>query len=271
MTEFIKTFFTKGVTVFTDLGVSEWLAWTYLVISILVIIMAVVALVMWIFVAIRYYGSNRKTLKSGQNSFQIGRQMLDKAGLYDVQIKKAGFLRAWVYGNYYDMKKKTVFIRKRIADKNSITSVGLVLQKVGVAKLCESGDTKSVVRYKMKKLGIFGPLLFIPFILIGAILDIIIFQKTGAFSTVSLVISLVLLAAGFIETMLNIPVEKKANKMALEMIDETGVMTEDERKQIKKVFDTYIVAYVCDFIVTVLRIIQLILEIAMNSQISSNK
>ena len=59
--------------------------------------------------------------------------------------------------------------------------------------------------------------------------------------------------------------------MALEMIDETGVMTEDERKQIKKVFDTYIVAYVCDFIVTVLRIIQLILEIAMNSQISSNK
>ena len=256
------------IGVFTDLGVSETIAVAYLVVSALVVIMALAALVMWIVVAVRYYGTNRKTLNSGVNSFDLAREMLHKAGLYDVEVKRAGFIRAWVYGNYYDMKKKTVFIRGKIADKNTVTAVGLALQKVGVAKLCESGDAKAITRYKLKKLGVFGPLLFIPIILLGAVLDVMVLRSGGStMSAITLIGGIVLLGAGLVETLLTIPVEKQANAMALEMIDSTGVMDEEERKNIKKVLDTYIIAYVLDFIVTVLRVIQLILEIVMRSQI----
>lgn len=266
MSEFIKSL----VDVFTAEGVNAGLAIAYLIVSLLVVVMAVVALVMWIMVAVRYSKSNRRRLDSGKSSMQMAREMLDSCGLHYVQVKKAGFIRAWFYGNSYSITKKTVFLRNNITDKDTVTAVGLALQKVGIAKMCESDSKMAKTRNIFQIVGIFGPFMFVPLILIGFVADYLIFSTIGAFSVVSIVLSLIILAAGLVVTVLNIPVEKKANEMALKMIDETGVMTEEERAMIKKVFDTYIIAYVMDFIVTVLRIIQLILEIAMTLQSGSN-
>ena len=52
------------------------------------------------------------------------------------------------------------------------------------------------------------------------------------------------------------------------MIDEAHYASEEERATIKKLFDTYIIAYICEFIVTILRILQLVLEIVMRVQSS---
>ena len=240
---------------------SDALVAAYFAVGAALLIMAAVAIVMWIFVMIRYTSTNNMTLQSGEDSFSAARKMLNKFGLFDIEVKTAGFFRAWIYGNYYDMKSKTIYLRSNIFEKNSITAVGLALQKVGVAKLCEDGDPKAVTRYKMKKLGVFGPFLFIPLILLGAIFDMLIFYDLSYISMAGIVLGIVFVIAGFIETLLDIPVEKKANEMALEMIDESGYMTEEEKAGLKKVFDTYIVAYICDFIVTILRMIQLVIKL----------
>lgn len=270
--DYIVGFFTEGISYITNkTGSPVGLAWAYVIVSILVVLMAVAALVMWIIVAIKYFSTNKKTLASGKNSFDMARYMLDKSGLTDIQVKQAGFFRAWIYGNYYDMKRKTIYLRKSISNKNSVTAVGLALQKVGIAILCESGDTKAITRYRFKKLGIYGPFLFLPTIIIGVLLDIVIFSlKSFPFSIIGFVLGIALLIAGFIQTLLTIPVEKKGNDMALEMIDKTGIMTSDERNMIESVFKAYIIAYVLDFILTVLRIVQFILEILLNTHTSTS-
>ena len=260
----------KIIDYFSNKGIDTGLAIAYIIVSALVVIMAIVALIMWIMVAVRYSKTNKKHISSGRTSFEVAREMLDKCGLKHVQVKKAGFFRAWFYGNSYSMIKKTVFLRKNIADKATVTAVGLALQKVGIAKMCETDGKMAKMRNIFQIIGLFGPFMFIPFILIGVFLDILLFDTFGAFSIVGIAIGLIFLAGGFIVTLLNIPVEKKANDMALEMIDESGLMTEEERAMIKKVFDTYIIAYIMDFIVTVLRIIQIILEILMKTQSSSS-
>ena len=94
----------------------------------------------------------------------------------------------------------------------------MALQKVGIAELCESGDKKTIARNRLQILSIFGPLLFLPIILIGAIVDYILFKVFGMFSIIAIVVGVIILLSGFIVTLLNIPVEKKANKMALETI-----------------------------------------------------
>lgn len=265
--DFVKGFLTEGISYITKTtGVPVGMAWAYVIVSSLVVVMAIAALVMWIIVAVKYSKSNHKTLASGKNSFDVAKQMLNQAGLNNIELKQAGFFRAWIYGNYYDMKHKTIYLRKQIANKNTITAVGLALQKVGIAKLCESGDAKAIIRYKFKKLGIFGPLLCVPTILLGILIDIFLMNSSSfVCSIIGIVLGGILLLAGFIQTLLTIPVEKKGNDMALQMIDETGIMTDEERKIIKGVFDAYIIAYVMDFIVTVLRIVQLILEILIKS------
>ena len=255
---------------FTDKGIDMWLAIAYIVVSALVVIMAIVALVMWIMVAVRYSKTNKKKISSGKTSFDVAREMLDKSGLDYVKVKRAKFLRAWFYGNSYSLTKKTVFLRSNISDKDTVTAVGLALQKVGIAKMCETDGKMAKTRNIFQIVGLFGPFMFVPTIIIGVVLDMLIFDAFGAFSVICIALGLVILTAGFVVTLLNIPVEKKANDMALQMIDESGLMTAEERDMIKKVFDTYIIAYIMDFIVTVLRMIQLILEILMKTQSSSS-
>ena len=256
---------------FTDMGVSRGLAIAYLIISALLIIMAIVAIVMRIIVMVNYLSTNKVSTSTHKTSNEVAREALDKAGLNHIQVKKAGFLRAWFFGNCYSITKKTIFLRKTVYDKDSLTAVGLALQKVGIAKMCEGNGKMAKTRNIMQIVGIFGPFLFIPIMLVGFLADLLILQEVGMFSIIALVVSLAILGSGFVVTLLNIPVEKKANNMAMQMIEDGKILNEEEQKQVKKVLNTYIVAYVCEFIVTVLRIAQLVLEIVMQSQINSNK
>ncbi|MBQ8451916.1 MAG: zinc metallopeptidase [Clostridia bacterium] len=261
----------KGITYFTDMGVTRGLATTYIIVSILIVLMALVALVMRIIVVIKYHKGNNMTTSSGKTSFEVAREALDKAGLKHVQVKKAGWLRAFFIGNCYSITKKTVFLRGSIANKNSITAVALALQKVGVAKMVEGKGKAAKVRNVAQILTLVGPILFVPVVLVGFLIDLLVFNALGAFSIVGIVIGLLLVFAGFVETLLNIPVEKKANEMALQMIKETHVLNAEETEVVKEVFSAYMVAYVCEFIIAVLRVVQIILEIVMNSQIANSK
>ncbi len=254
----------------TEKGVEPGLAVAYIIVSVLLAIMAAVALVMHLRVFFNYMSTNRIKTSAGKKSFEVARDALDRAGLNHIQVKKANFIRALVFGNCYSITKKTIFLRRTIANKDSLTAVGLALQKVGIAKMCEDDVKMAKTRNIFQIIGLFGPFLFVPVILISAIIDFILFQSFGVFSIIGLIISGIILSSGFIVTLLNIPVEKKAQTIALQIIDETHLLNEEERAAVVKVFKTYIIAYICDFIVEVLRLVQFILEILINSRISSN-
>ena len=266
----MKELWEKMISFFTEKGVSTGLATAYIIVSALLVVMAVVAFVMWIIVCIKYFGANKARTQSGKTGLELAREMLDKAGLKHIKVKRANIFRAIFFGNCYSITKKTIFLRGAIANKNSVTSVGMALQKVGIAQLCESGDKKAIARNSLQIVSLFGPMLFIPIVLIGAIIDYALYEVFGMFSMISIAVGLFIMVAGFLVTLLNIPVEKRANKMALATIKATGILNEEEQRLIKKVFDAYIIAYIMDFIVHVLRIVQLVLEIVMNSQISKN-
>ncbi len=260
----------ETIKFFTEKGVSRGLAIAYIIVSLMLVVMAITAFVMWIVVMIKYFAGNRKETSNGKTGLQVAREMLDKAGLNHIQVKKANIFRAFIFGNCYSITKKTVFLRGAIANKKSLTSVGLALQKVGIAQLCESGNKTAITRNRLQILSLFGPILFLPIVLLGAVVDYLLFQVFGIFSIISIAISILILFAGFFITLLNIPVEKKANQMALETMKRTGILNEQEQKIVKDVFDAYIIAYIMDFIVSVLRIVQLVLEIVMNNQITKH-
>ena len=257
------------ISFFTEQGVSRAVAIVYLVVSALIILMAVVVLVMRIYLMFAYHDGNKQKTHNGKTSNEVAREALDKLGLKHIKIKKAGFLRAFIYGNCYSITQKTIFLRRGIYDKNSITAVAMALQKVGVAKMCESGSVKTRTRNIMQILSLFGPILFVPVVIAGFVIDYALFSVFGLFSVVGIIIGLVLVSAGLIATLLNLPVEKQANEMALKMINQTNVLTADEVVIVKKVFKAYLVSYICEFIVAVLRIVQIILEIVMNVQINN--
>ena len=251
-------------------GVTRTTAIIYLIVGILLVVMAIVALIMRIMVIIKYSEGNKIKTSDGRNAMEAARQMLDNAGMKDVDVKKAGWIRAFFIGNCYSITQNTIFLRKGIADKSTITAVGVALQKVGVAKLCKESKVAKT-RNIMQLLSFFGPIFFVPVVLAGFIVDYALFHVFGMFSIIALAVGVVLLGSGLISTLLSLPVEKKANELALKMIDEQKILTDEETRVIKKVFKAFVIAYICEFIIAVLRIVQIILEIVMNIQISQNK
>ena len=104
----------------------------------------------------------------------------------------------------------------------------------------------------------FAPSLFVPLVLIGFLVDIFVLE-TLLFSLVTAGIGLLFILFGFIVTLLNIPVEKKAMERAQVILE--NELTGEEMVTVKKIFRSYLVEYVLQFVIAILRIIQLILKI----------
>ena len=252
-----------------DLGVSWGLTLAYAVVTILVLVMCVVCLVLEIRVWWKYHQANQTPISCDMTGIDAARFVLDKAGLTGVRVRRAGILREAIFGNYYNVFTNTIYLRSwlgKVDVKRSVTAVALGVQKAGLAKLCQEGDRSTLARNRLSIIAIFGPLLFVPVVLVGVALDFWLLGQAGAFALICLLLGGLLLAVGFIVTLLNIPVEKKANRLALEMMEQYGLATGQELETIRGVYDAYIASYIAQFLLQVLRVVQWALEIAVKVQ-----
>ena len=223
-------------------GAPPALTAAYLVVGVLIVIMSVVCLVLEIRVWLCYRKANKRGISTNMTGIESARYVLDQAGLTQVKVRKAGFIREAI---------NMEFTAKQIAD--------MIGGRV-------EGDEQAKMRGKLSLLGIFGPLLFIPIILIGMIIDYLVMKDITIISYASMAFSGLLLVAGFIVTWLNIPVEKRANALALRMMRDYGLANEDELEMMAEVYDAYILSYIAQFILEVLRVVQWILEIIIRMQ-----
>lgn len=214
----------------------------------------------------RYWKYNRKTSSINMSGENAARQLLAFKGITDVDVKKAGIFRALFYGNSYSPNKKTIYLRKGIIDKNSITAVILAIQKVGLAEQHHSGDKKYSVYAKLVPYCPFIGIFFVPMILVGIILDVIFFNFSGIISLTVAIIGVILYIGAFILVILNVPVEKKATVIALNTMKESGAFSEDEINIAKKIYKSYITQYVTDMIIAILQIIKFILQVILSTR-----
>lgn len=235
----------------------------YIAVGVLLGIAIIAALIAQIAVAVGYWRGNRTNNSLGLSGAEYARRLLDLNGMPDVQVKKCGIIRTVLFGNHYSISKKTVYLRMRTINKPSLTAVAMAAQKVALAEQHRNKDTKMIVRSRLQGLGVFAPYLFIPLVVIGFLIDIFVAQ-TLLFSLIATVLGLIFILFGFIVTLLNIPVEKKAMKRALVLLK--ADLTREEIVIVKKIYRSYMVEYALQFIIAVLRIIQLILKILLGAR-----
>ena len=233
----------------------------YIAVGILLGIAIIAALIAQIVIAIGYWRGNRTNNSLGLSGGEYARKLLDQNGMPDVQVKKCGIIRTLLFGNHYSISKRTVYLRMRTINKQSLTAVAMAAQKVALAEQHRDGDAKMIVRSRLQGLGVFAPILFVPLVLIGFLVDIFVLQ-TLLFSLVAAGIGLLFVVFGFIVTVLNVPVEKKAMDRAQVLLG--AELTAGEVMTVKKIFRSYMAEYVLQFIIAILRIIQLILKILMS-------
>lgn len=256
-----------------------------LVLMILLGVFGIILLAALIFATItriRIFATYRKLNKimnsEGLTGKEATRKFLDMVELESVGVEKCSWWRALFslggamgFGNNYSIYKKTIFLRRNIVDKKSLTAVGIGTQKVGLAMLDKRGDKQYRFTARIKPFLFFAPVAFLPLIIIGTILDVLIFKSVGIMTVVFTLIGLAYYILAFLILLFTIKTEKRANKISIGLMEETNFLTPEERENIKTLYNTYILAYIADFIVALLKLITSILKFILKASSKLNK
>lgn len=229
------------------------------VVLILLSIVSIFALIVQIILAIKYHKYNKKQNSLNMTGENIARKILDDNGLEHIKVKSSGSM---LFGNSYSHFFKKVRLRRLTWKKSSVSSLAMASQKSCLAILDKENDPDMKSRIKLTPIIYFGPLAFIPLIIIGVLIDIIILNsQTFPITMLLTCLGLVLYIISFIMSIKVLKTEIKAQNKAYEVLKDNKMATDEELKMIKKLFKLYNIQYVNDMIVALLELIYRILQI----------
>ena len=237
-----------------------WLSSAIVIVTILAFIAIASGVTVRAVLNVKYHTYNSLKSKSGHTAFSVARNLLDENGMADVKVEKAKFFRRLVYGNRFSTRTNTIYLRPNIIDSTSIVAVSTAIQKVGSVMQHKEGNSIFKFKSVFSPYMIFTSFLVLPLLVVALIFDFT-FVLGGYLATISVIFSLIIFTIAILYTYINIPVESRANKLAIELIDKTKVLDNDEKVVVKQIYTTYILAYVTEFIVALLELLKVTLAL----------
>ena len=248
-------------------NVSPALQWAIFIVALLIIVVGLFSVVISIWLAIKYVVYNRTQNKAGINGQETARRILDNHGLNHIKVSVVGSL---MFGNSYSHFFKKVRLRRWTVKKNSISSMAMGAQKSCLAILDKEGDKDMKTRIILTPFIYFGPLMFLPILLVGLFVDIIFFNFSGVVTIIAASLGLLFYVASFVMSLMVLKTEIKAQARALEILEKDNLASEEERNMMKSLFKLYNIQYVNDLILEFLELILRILMIFAKVQNSSS-
>ena len=249
-------------------GVSDAVILAMGVVCALLLLVSIFALGVSIYLAIRYAYYNRKQNSCGKTGEEIARGILDRNGLSHIKVSKSGSI---LFGNSYSHYFKKVRLRRLTWKKQSVTSLAMAAQKSALAVLDKESDADMRTRVRLTPIIYFGPLAFVPLVLVGACLDMFVLRSnTGACTIAMTAVASVIYLLSFVMSVLVLKTEKKAQARAYALMKEEGLATEEELDMCKKLFRLYNIEYINDMVIALLELIYRVLQIVAYVQNASS-
>jgi hypothetical protein len=169
-------------------------------------------------------------------------QLKPRVGLENVKVTRTkGTLT-----DHYDPRYDTLALSQGVADQPSVAAMAITAHELGHAMQDKTSYGPMRLRSAIVPLVSFGSNIGIFMVMIGVVLSIanlamigvILFSSTAVFSLITL------------------PVELDASKRARQMLDQTGlVANEEERKGVKQVLDAAAWTYVAGLATSILQLL----------------
>lgn len=251
---------------------SDAIAIAMLIVGILIIIFGLVGVGISLFLFFKYHRLNKTKNSCGLTGEQAARQILDKNGLNNIKVKCTGSI---IFGNSYSHYFKKVRLRRFTYKKDSITSLAMAAQKSSLAIMDKDNDPIMKTRNVLIPLQIFGPIMFLPLIVIGIAIDLLIAWQNGGspnfiFTFVMAGIGLLFYIVSFALTVVVLKAETKAQAKSIEILRKEKLATESEIEDIKDLYKMYNLEYVNNMILAFLELLLRVLQIVAAFQGSSS-
>ncbi len=248
-------------------NVSPVLQWAIFIVGVLILVVAAFSICVSIWLSWKYIRFNRKKNSANMTGKQVARTLLDKNGLKNIKVSSWGSL---TFGNSYSHYFKKVRLRRLTLNKKSITSIAMATEKTALAVMDKEGDADMKTRIRLTPLIYWGPLAFIPLIVVGLIIDLILFNFTGVVTTIFAAIGLLFYVISFVLSIKVLKTEIKAQKKAIQMLKAENMATGEEIDMITELYKIYNIQYVNDIIMAFLEMILRVLRFIANTQNSKS-
>ena len=239
----------------------------------LIAILVILALLFVVFCVasfIRWYARritiwfNLKKLEINKPIEEYTLLLLEENGLVDVEVKKVGFFASLFIGNTYKKKTKTIRLAWGTARRTTVTNLASACKLVGLAKLHSEG-VKGLGAVAFNRYFNWLPILFLPLVVIGIIIDLISNSSVGVLSLIFALVGFAFTIFPFIISLIALRIEKKALKYGQEIIIGMGILNETEEKKIKKLFSAWKNLYVINTLFNALEMLYFVLKIIFSS------
>lgn len=223
-----------------------WMDWTYiLLIPAIIFVFAAQASV-----KSRYSKYSKIKNRKGLTGQQAARVILDKAGLYDLPIEKVrGEL-----SDHYDPRARALRLSADVYDSDSVAAVGIAAHECGHAIQHDEGYAALTARNAIIPAAQLGSNAAWPLFIVGLLLT----SWSGEIGWLLVQIGIALFCVVLIVQTVTLPVEFNASRRAVIVLEDSGILENDELGPVRKVLSAAAMTYVAALAVTLANLVRMI-------------
>ena len=219
-------------------------------------ILVIPAMLVSLWAQIRVKGTYSKMSKlqntRGLTGAQAAQRVLSYYGITDVRIEPvAGSLT-----DHYDPRDNVIRLSQGVYNASTIAAVGIACHEAGHAAQHAESYKPIAVRNAILPVANIGSSSGLWIAVIGLMLNWTILVQIG----------IILYAFVALFQLVTLPVEFNASSRALKVIDETGMLQDEEYKGARKVLSAAAMTYVAALLVSIMSLLRLILRARSNNR-----
>ena len=180
---------------------------------------------------------------------EAAHRVLQANGVSGVRIER-------VSGNltdHFDPRTNVIRLSDNVYNSTSTAAIGVACHEAGHAVQYAVGYAPIKLRAAIIPITNFGSRIAMPLILAG-----ILFSAMGSFSDTLVYLGIACFGFSLVFQLVTLPVEFNASRRAIQTIEETGLLTEEEQRGAKKTLSAAAMTYVAATAVSLAQLLRLI-------------
>ncbi|MBQ7047117.1 MAG: zinc metallopeptidase [Oscillospiraceae bacterium] len=223
-----------------------WLFYYDIYFLVLVVPVLIISLIAQVKVKTTFSKQSKKLSVKGITGAQAAYNVLSHYGITDVRIESvAGNLT-----DHYDPKSKVIRLSDGVYSSTSLAAIGVACHEAGHAAQHANNYVPIKIRNAIVPVCNIGSSLGLPLAIFGYILG---FEPL-------ITIGLLLYALIAVFQFITLPVEFNASRRAMQVIDETGMLYDEEQTGAKKVLTAAAMTYVTALLVSLANLLRFVLR-----------
>ena len=183
--------------------------------------------------------------RSRMTGYDTAQRLLRANGIRDIRVGRIG----GTLTDHYHPTKKIVNLSESVYGDDSIASVAVSAHEIGHVMQKKQGFFLYRLRSVLVPITNFGSRLALPLVLVGLLLDVLVYSTQNADLGFYLALAgVVLYGLSTLFALVTLPVEYDASRRAKKMLLEEGILTESELPYADKMLDAAAKTYVASLL-----------------------